>query len=83
MQFICMQVYAKRDRKDFEIRNFGQYRDLYLKNDTLLLAAFENFRKMCLKIYHPDPAKFLLAPGISWHAPLKKTEVKIRIVNQY
>ena len=51
---------AKRICKDFEIKNLGEYHVFYLKIDTLLLVdAFENFRKMCLKIYHLDPVKFL------------------------
>ena len=45
----------------------GKYHDFYLKSDTLLLAdVFKNFRKMCLKIHHLDPVKFLSAPGLTW-----------------
>ena len=58
--------HAKRVCKDFERKNLGEYHDLYLKSDTLLLAdVFENFRKMCLKSYELDPAKFLSAPGVA------------------
>ena len=51
---------------------------MYLKNDALVLAdVFENFReKMCLKVFHLDPGKFLSAPGLPWQAALKNTEVK-------
>ena len=60
-------------RKEFEIRKFGEYHDLYLKSNTLLLAdVFENFIKMCLKTYHLDPVKFLSAPGLAWKAAIKK-----------
>ena len=31
-------IYAKRVYKDFEITNLGEYRDLCLKSDTLLLV---------------------------------------------
>ena len=59
-------------------KKLGEHHDLYLKSDILLLGdAFENFRKMCLKIYKLDPVKFLSAPGLSWQAALKKTEVKL------
>ena len=54
---------GKRVCKDFEITHFGEYHDLYLKSDTLLLAeVFENFRNMCLKIYELDLAKFIQLP---------------------
>ena len=60
-------IHAKRVCKDFEIKNVGEDHDLYLKSDTLLLAdVFENFGKICLKIYHLDPVKFLSAPGSAW-----------------
>ena len=45
--------------EDFEIKNSGQYHGLYLKNDTLPLAdVLENFRKMGIKTYRLDLAKF-------------------------
>ena len=55
-------MHAKRVCKHFEIKNLGEYHDLYLKSDTLLLAdVFKNFRKN----YHLDPVKFLSAPGLA------------------
>ena len=60
-------MHAKRVCKDFKIKNLGEYHDLHLKSNTLLLAdVFKNFRKMCLKIYHLDPVKFLTVPGLAW-----------------
>ena len=71
-------LHSERLCKDFEIRNLGEYRDFYLKSDALLLAdVFENFRRMCLKIYHLYPVKLLLSPGWEWQAALKKTELKL------
>ena len=53
-------MHAKRICKDFEINKLGKYHDLYLKSGALVLNdVFENFRKMCFKIYHLDPSKFI------------------------
>ena len=50
----------------FEIKNCGEYQDLYAQSDILLLAdVFENFRNMCLEIYDLNPVYFLSAPGLS------------------
>ena len=52
-------VHGKRVCKDFEIKNVGEYSDLYVQGDTLLLAdIFENFWNMCLEIYELDLANF-------------------------
>ena len=52
-------VHAKRDRKNFEIKN-SQYHDLYGRSNTLLLAdVFETLRSMRLKLYERDPEKFV------------------------
>ena len=50
----------------FKLNNLGDYHDLYVQGDTLLLAdVFENFRDMCLKEYELDLAHFLSLPGLS------------------
>ena len=70
-------TYAKRVCKDFEIKNLGEYHDLYVQSNTLLLAdVFEIFRIMCLKIYELDYANFFS----SWNSmgsSFKKTKVKL------
>ena len=66
-------IHAKRVCKDFDIKNLGEYHDLYLKSDVLLLVDFfENFKKMSLKIDELNPAKFISAPGLARQATLKK-----------
>ena len=52
--------------KIFKLENLGDYHDLYVQSDTLLLAdVFENFRDMCLKEYELDPAHFVSLPGLA------------------
>ena len=36
---------------------------------------------MCLKIYDLDLVKFILASGSAWQVALKKTEVKLELLN--
>ena len=65
--------HANKVFKELELKNLGEYHDLYVQSDTLLLAdVFENFRNMCIKVYELDPAHFLTAPGLAWQACLKK-----------
>ena len=71
-------AHAKRVCKDFEIKNLGEYQDLYVQSDTLLLAdLFENFRNIFIKICNLDPSKFLSGLGLAWQVPLKQTKVKL------
>ena len=52
-------VHTKGVCKDFEIKNLGEYHNLYVQSNTLLLAdVFENFRNRCLEIYKLAPANF-------------------------
>ena len=38
--------------KRFKLKYVGEYQNLYVQSDTLLLPdVFENFRNMCLEVY--------------------------------
>ena len=65
----------------FEIRNMGEYHDLYLKSDVLLLAdVFENFRRASLLNYGLDPCHYVSTPGLSWDAMLKMTGINLELI---
>ena len=65
----------------FNIKNLGEYHDLYVQQDTLLLTdVFEKFQKTCLEIYQLDPAHFLSAPRLAWQACLKKAQVILELL---
>ena len=71
-------AHAQKVFKESKLKNLGDYHDLYVQSDTLLLAdVFENFRNKCIEIYELDPAHFLSAPGLAWQACLKKARVKL------
>ena len=52
-------AHAKKVCKDFEIKNIGEYHDLYVQSDILLLVdVFESFRNV-LEIYELNFANFV------------------------
>ena len=68
--------------KHFNIKNLGEYHDLYLMTDVYLLTdVFENFRDMCLNYYGLDPAYYLTLPNYSWNAFLSLTGVKLQQIH--
>ena len=57
-------------------KTFGDYHDIYLKSDVLILAdAFEAFRKASYSAFKLDPANYLTAPGLAWDACMKVTKL--------
>ena len=67
--------------KELELKNLGDYHDLYVQSNTLLLAdVFEDFRNKCIEIYELDPTHFLSSPRLAWQACLKKTGVKLKLL---
>ena len=72
---------AKKVWKTFNIKTMGEYHDLYLKSDVLLLAdVFESFRKTCLQYYKLDPCDYFTGKGLSWDAMLKMTSIKLELM---
>ena len=72
--------HARRVWRESGINNLGEYHDLYLRTDVILLAnVFEAFRKVCLDNYGLDPAHFYMVPGLVWKACLKKTKIRSEI----
>ena len=63
----------------FEIKALGEYHDLYLKTDVLLLPdVFEKFIKTCLNYYGLDASHYFSSPELSWDSMLKTTGIKLQ-----
>jgi len=69
---LCQQNISKEDYEyaqtiwsKFQIKTFGEYHDLYMETDVLLLAdVFMNYTVMCLKDDGLDPSHYVSAPGM-------------------
>ena len=74
-------AHAQKVWEEFGCKNMGDFHDLYLLSDVLLLAdVMESFRKLCEKHYELDPAHFFTTPGLAWDAMLKMTDVKLELL---
>ena len=61
---LYIHTYAQKLFEEFSLKNLGDYYQLYVQSDTLLLTdVFENFINKCMKIYELDLAPFLSALG--------------------
>ena len=68
----------------FGCRNLGDYHDVYLRTDVLILAdVFEEFRQICKKVYKLDPVHFFSAPNLSWDAMLNTTRVDLGLLGDF
>ena len=77
-------AHAKQVWEAFECQNLGQYHDLYLATDAILLSnVFENFRKTCLKDHGLDLAHYYTSSGLSWDALLKHTGIQLELLTDY
>ena len=73
--------HAQKVWNTFQLQTMGEYHNLYLKSDILLLAdVFENFRKTCLQYYKLDPCHYFTSPGLSWDAMMKMTNIQLELM---
>ncbi|XP_024873084.1 uncharacterized protein LOC112455417 [Temnothorax curvispinosus] len=73
--------HAMRVWRRFRVRDLGEYSNLYLKTDVLLLAdIFENFRDACSASYKLEPAHYYTLPGYTWDAMLRYTGVRFELL---
>ena len=74
--------HAQKVWETFRIENMGQYYDLYLKSDVLLLANVpQDFRETCLAYYGLDACHYITSPGLAWDAMLKMTKINTDLIS--
>ena len=76
-------LYANNVWNMFKMNTMGDYHDLYLKTDVLLLAdvVFEKFISTCLEYYVLAPCNYFCSPGLSWDAMLKMTKIESELIS--
>ena len=67
-------AHAQKVCEVFDIKNRGEYHDLYGQGTLLRADITENFTNMCIEIYELDPVYFVSAPGL---------EVKLELITDY
>ena len=68
----------------FKCKTLGDYSDIYLKTDVLLLAdVFETFRDVTIKTHKLDPCHYYTLPSLSWDAMLRFTGVELELLQDY
>ena len=68
-EHISPEEYSRAGKvwKTFNCQTLGEYSDIYLKTDVLLLTdIFESYRSVCLRHYKLDPAHYFTVPDFVW-----------------
>lgn len=74
-------VHAKTVWEKLNISTLGQYADLYLKVNIMLLCdCIQNFRELYIKNYQLNASAFYTIPRLPYAAALKLTNVKLELL---
>lgn len=69
--------YAQRVWKEFYLKNFGEYYDVYLKSDVFFFVDI--FENLCFENYDFDLVWYFTVFGLVWDAVLKEFEVEFEL----
>ena len=73
--------HAEEVWKKFNLKNLGEYHDLYVLIDILQLSdVLAEFREMCYNNYKIDPFHCYTIPGLTWQAGLRFCGIEIDLV---
>lgn len=71
-------AHARKVWQTFNIIDLGEYSDLYLLTDVLLLAdIFQNFCSTIMRTHELDLAYYITLPLYAFDCMLKKTKIKL------
>ena len=74
-------AHATRVWEAFGCESMGDYHDVYLQLEVLLLADFfEKSRRTCLDCYKLDPLHYYTTPGLAWDAALRMSRVDLELI---
>lgn len=74
-------AHAQKVWNFFNMKTLGDFHDLYVLTDTLLLAdVFERFRDMTLEYYKLDASHFYTSPGLAFQSALKMSGICLDLI---
>lgn len=75
-------AHAQRVFSTFKCKTLGDYSDLYMKVDCLLLSdVMVNFRQYTYKKYRLDPLHFVSLPSLGWACALKESGISLELLS--
>ena len=83
-EYISEKDYQSADNiwNVFQMNTVGDYHDLHLKTNVLLLAdVFKKFINTCLNYYGLDPCHYFSSQGLSWDAMFKMTKIELELLS--
>jgi len=70
-------AHAQKVWSEFNLKNMGEYHDLYLRSDVLLLAdVWTAYCEKSIDVFGLDPTNYITLPGMAMDAMLRMTKAE-------